>query len=103
MLLVYGEGEMQLRSQKAMQVNVSVDVALLAKLIESEQLCAADVTPLDREAHEAIRHVLLAVCARKLRGHAAACTQCAAQSFCQQSAQAGVATADLKQYSFSVH
>lgn len=96
---------MRLNEQKMTQVNIAIDVALLAKLIESEQLCAADVSALDTQAHEMIRHLLLEVCSRKLRGNADGCAQCAAQAFCQQavSAHDPLPISDYGQRSFSVH
>ncbi len=66
------------------RVKVAVPVALLARLIASQQLCAADLQALDSDSHEQLRHLMLSVCAQQLKGESHQCLGCASQALCQQ-------------------
>lgn len=64
-------------------VNVSISVELLAQLIATGKLCAADLTALDTESQQRLRALMLSVCAQQLKGFARSCQQCVSQSHCQ--------------------
>ena len=64
------------------RINVSIPVGLLVELFESGQLCAADLSALDADAHRIIRSMLLDVCARKLKAQSTHCGQCALKAHC---------------------
>lgn len=71
-------------SQQEPRVNVSMPVELLARLMATQQLCAADLVSLDSESHHTMRRLLLTLCAQQLKGHARACEGCDSQRYCQQ-------------------
>lgn len=48
-------------------VNVSISVELLAQLIATGKLCAADLTALDTESQQRLRALMLSVCAATQR------------------------------------
>ena len=70
--------------QDESRVNVSMPVELLARLMATKQLCAADLVSLDSESHHTMRRLLLTLCAQQLKGHAPECEGCLSQSYCQQ-------------------
>lgn len=71
-------------ADETQRINVSIPVALMIKLFESNQLCAADLSALDADAHRIIRSMLLDVCARKLKSQSKHCGQCALKAHCGQ-------------------
>jgi hypothetical protein len=74
-------------STDELRVNVSIPVDLLARLMASQQLCAADLKSLDSNSHDALRRLMLTLCAGQLKGDATQCDACDSQAYCQQLSQ----------------
>lgn len=70
--------------QDESRVNVSMPVELLARLMATQQLCAADLKALDAESHANLRRLMLSVCAQQIRGYGRECEGCVSQGYCQQ-------------------
>jgi len=67
------------------RINLSIPVALLARLFANQQLCAADLQSLDAESHAILHRLMLSVCAQQLKGDSPQCDACPSQRDCQQS------------------
>lgn len=84
-------------------VNVSISVELLAQLIATGKLCAADLMALDTESQQRLRALMLSVCAQQLKGFARSCQQCVSQSHCQQLASEPIQEKPLSAQMVSLH
>ena len=72
------------------QINISMDVSVLAKLIAEGHLCATDLKSLDKSSHKMMTALLLDVCANQFGGLSKRCDECESQSLCQKLGSLGL-------------